>query len=242
MKISIAQIEPRKGDMEHNIEKHVLFIEKAVSNNADMIMFPELSLTGYEPELANQLKATKSDERLKRFQDLSDTHRIIICLGLPTTVDEKIFVSMIIFQPGKDCTVYSKQYLYPTETGIFTAGNNPLIIHFDKDHIIAPAICYELSNEEHHKNANDNNATIYMASVLNSVNGVDADIEKLSRIATKYKMTTFMSNYVGQSGGYECAGKSSIWNDKGELIAQLDDKTEGLLIYDTKTKKVQTEY
>jgi len=242
MKISIAQIEPRKGDVEHNMKKHVLFIKEAVSNNADVIMFPELSLTGYEPELANQLKTTKSDERLKRFQDLSDRHRITICLGLPTSVDDKIFVSMIIFQPDKDSTVYSKQYLYPTEIGIFTAANNPLIIHFDGDHIIAPAICYELSNEEHQKNANDNNATIYMASVLNSVNGVDADIEKLSRIAAKYKMTTFMSNYIGQSGGYECAGKSSIWNDEGELIAQLSDKAEGLLIYDTETKKVQMEY
>ena len=45
------------------------------------------------------------------------------------------------------------------------------------------------------------NATAYMASVLNSINGVDADIEKLSRIASTNGMTTFMSNYIGESGG-----------------------------------------
>ena len=78
-----------------------------------------------------------------------------------------------------------------------------------------------------------------MASVLNSVNGVDADIEKLSDIASTYKMITFMSNYIGKSGGYECAGKSSIWNTEGELIAQLDNRTEGILTYDTLDKSVE---
>lgn len=84
------------------------------------------------------------------------------------------------------------------------------------------------------------NATVYMASVLNSVNGVDADIEKLSKIASTNQMITFMSNYIGKSGGYECAGKSSIWNSKGELLAQLDDKTEGILIYDTQTEAIDS--
>ena len=82
------------------------------------------------------------------------------------------------------------------------------------------------------------NATAYMASVLNSINGVDADIEILSRIASSNGMTTFMSNYIGESGGYECAGKSSVWNSKGELMAQLDDRTEGILFYDSKTEAI----
>ena len=47
-----------------------------------------------------------------------------------------------------------------------------------------------------------------------------------------------MSNYIGESGGYECAGKSSVWYSKGELIAQLDDKTEGILFYDSKTEAI----
>lgn len=48
-----------------------------------------------------------------------------------------------------------------------------------------------------------------------------------------------MSNYIGESGGYECAGKSSIWNTEGELIAQLDNRTEGILTYDTLDKSVE---
>lgn len=239
MKISIAQIEPVKGDVDRNLKKHIAFINKAISNKAGVIIFPELSLTGYEPELAKELKTTASDTRLDVLQTLSDDNDIIIGIGLPTENDNKIFISMIIFQPHKERITYSKQYLYPTEVGIFTAGNTPLVINIDKDNILAPAICYELSNEEHHKYAHKNNATVYIASVLNSVNGVDQDIEKLSTIAQTYRMTTFMANFVGHSGGYECAGKSSIWNNEGKLIAQLDNSTEGLLIYDTNLKKVE---
>nr|WP_319571938.1 hypothetical protein [uncultured Draconibacterium sp.] len=54
------------------------------------------------------------------------------------------------------------------------------------------------------------------------------------------KLVTFMANYVGMSGGYECAGRSSVWNKKGELMGQLGNKPEGLLVYDTQTKEITT--
>jgi predicted amidohydrolase len=240
MKISIAQIEAIKGDIEKNLDKHLQFIEAASSGQSDLIMFPELSLTGYEPELAKELATHSMDDRLTPLQKISDEKNIIIGAGLPTYDNNNLFISMIIFQPGKERITYSKQYLYPTEKDIFTPGNIPCIIPLDKANIIAPAICYELSNKEHAAYAYKMNATIYIASVLNSVNGVDADIEKLSNTASTYKMTTFMSNYIGESGGYECAGKSSIWNTEGELIAQLDNRTEGILTYNTLDKSVET--
>jgi predicted amidohydrolase len=145
---------------------------------------------------------------------------------------------MIIFQPKKERITYSKQYLYKTEIGFVSEGSKQIYLHIDSKNIIAPAICYELSVPEHSQSAYANNANIYMASVLNSVSGVDDDIQKLSDIAKRYQMTTFMSNYIGQSGGYECAGKSSIWNDEGTLIGQLNNKNEGLLCFDTETKEV----
>lgn len=241
MRISIAQTKAEKGDIEKNLEIHIRYIEKAVNNAADMIVFPELSLTGYEPELARQLATTKSDVRLDSLQELSDKNKLIIGAGLPTIDDDKIFVSMVIFQPDKERIIYSKQYLYPTEVGVFTAGYNPLVIRFDEKNIIAPAICYELSRDEHSETAHKNNATVYIASVLNSVNGIDADLKRLSEIAAKYKMITLMSNYTGETGGHNCAGKSSVWDKQGKLISQLDSKTEGLLIYDTESGQTITE-
>jgi len=52
MKIGIAQTRPFSGEISANIEKHILFVQHGISLGADVIIFPELSLTGYEPTLA----------------------------------------------------------------------------------------------------------------------------------------------------------------------------------------------
>jgi hypothetical protein len=70
------------------------------------------------------------------------------------------------------------------------------------------------------------------------VNGVDKAIERLSEIANKYSMTVLMSNCVGQCDGYECGGKTSIWNNQGLLVGQLNSTHEGVIIFDTDTKEL----
>lgn len=100
---------------------------------------------------------------------------------------------MIIFQPDKDIFTHSKQYLYPTAVDYFTQGQNKIYLNVGNN-IVTPAICYELSNPEHSEQPFKNKANVYIASLLNSVTGVDSDINKLSAIVGKYKMTIFMAN------------------------------------------------
>jgi predicted amidohydrolase len=239
MRIAIVQIEAIKGNIEKNLENHIKWIKEAIQNKADLVVFPELSLTGYEPDLAKSLATNQDDTRLDKMQSLSDRNGITIGVGLPTKDESDTFVSMIIFQPHKERITYSKQYLYPPEEPIFKAGKKPLVLNFETE-VVSPAICYETSNKAHCEFAKRNNATIYIASVLSSINGIDAELKKLSDIAKNNNLVTFMANYVGKSGGYECAGKSSVWNEKGELIGQLEGKEEGLIIFDTKSKEIIT--
>ncbi len=232
MKIGAAQTIPIRGDIGKNIEHHLRLIELAIENNVQLIFFPELSLTGYEPELADELAVHPYDERLTIFQTVSDKQGIIISVGSPTRSASGNRISMIIFSPGKERQIYSKQHLYPGEERYFTPGDCCVQIPLE-DKKISFAICYELSVQAHSENAFKMGADVYLASVLNSVNGVDADLQKLSEIAQKYRMMVMMANYAGQSGGYDCAGKTSAWNDRGELIGQLNNQTEGLLIVET---------
>lgn len=239
MRVAVAQIEVVKGNIEKNKEKHLYWIKQAIQNRAEMIVFPELSLTGYEPDLADSLATNQGDSRFDEFQNLSNNNKITIGVGVPTRIKHDVFVSMIVFQPNKERFTYSKQYLYPPEKSVFTAGKNPTFLKYDTE-IISPAICYETSNKEHWEFASQNNATVYIASVLSSVAGINDELKKLSGIAKNKSMVTFMANYVGKSGGYECAGKSSVWNEKGELIGQLESENEGVLLFDTKTKEIIT--
>ncbi|WP_372653058.1 carbon-nitrogen hydrolase family protein [Draconibacterium sp.] len=239
MRVAVAQIEAVKGNIEKNVETHLKWIKQAIRIEADMVVFPELSLTGYERELAGELATNPDDKRLDEMQRLSDENGITIGVGLPTRKSDNVFISMIIFQPHTDRITYSKQYLYPPEEPFFTAAKNPMVLNLETE-VVSPAICYEASNDAHWEYASQNNATIYIASVLSSVAGIEAEIKKLSGMAKTKNMVTLMSNYVGSSGGYECAGRSSVWNEKGELMGQLDEKTEGLLLFDTETKEIKT--
>jgi len=240
MRVAIAQIAAIKGNIEKNIENHLKWIKLAIQNNAGVLVFPELSLTGYEPELAEILATNQDDTRLDVIQNLSDRNGITIGVGLPTKDERDTFISMIIFQPYKERITYSKQYLYPPEQPIFKAGKNPLVLNIETE-VVSPAICYEISNKAHCEFAKRNKATLYIASVLSSINGIDDDMKKLSDIAKNNNLVTFMANYVGESGGYKCAGKSSIWDTTGKLIGQLDGETEGIIMYDTETKEIVKE-
>ena len=237
MKICIAQLQPVKGDVGKNIELHEKLINIAVSLSADVIVFPELSLTGYEPTLAQELAATPDDKRFDIFQKISNEKRITIGVGMPITTPFGITISMICFRSDKPRQVYSKKYIHADEEGFFVSGQNPDAPIFSTSNI-ALAICYEISVPAHAEDAFNKGAKIYIASVAKSTKGIDAAIQRLSDIARSYSMIVFMSNCTGLADGVICAGKSSIWNASGELIGQLDNTSEGLLMLDTESMTI----
>lgn len=231
MKICVAQTRPIKGEIDKNIEIHKKFIDLATYKGANMIFFPELSLTGYEPLLAKHLATTQDDTRFDDFQKISDSHNITVGVGMPTKSNSKILVSMIIFQPNKSRQTYSKQILHSDEFPYFVHGQQQIILTAEKKKI-APAICYESLQPEHSERAFNSGVEIYIASVAKSANGVAKAIKHYPDIAKKYSMIVLMSNCLGPCDDFESVGKSAIWNKDGLLVGQLDE-TEGILLYDT---------
>lgn len=233
MKISVAQTRPLKGDIEANILNHIELIELAITEKVEMIIFPELSITGYELRLCKDLATTQDDERFDIFQEISNIHNLTIGIGVPTRSYLGIRISTIVFQANQPRQTYSKQYLHSSETPFFIAGNHPTFLSNNQ---VALAICYELSVPEHSANAFQNGVNIYIASTVNAYNGVDKDLNILANIAKNYSMTVLMANCIGLTGEYNCAGKSSVWNSQGILMGQMDDKHEGIFIFDTETE------
>jgi predicted amidohydrolase len=234
MKICVAQTRPIKGDIQANIAHHKKLIDLAVFNGADTVIFPELSLTGYEPALSKELATTPDDSRFDDFQKISDEKHMSIGVGIPVRNNEGILIAMIIFQPNKPRLAYFKQHLHEDEFPYFINGPTQAPLAKDKT---ALAICYELSVTEHSEDAFKNGAEIYIASVAKSVSGAEKAVKTLRDIAKKYSMIVLMSNYIGYCDNFECGGKTSIWDNKGFLLAQLNDRSEGILIIDTDTQQ-----
>ncbi len=236
MKICAAQTRPVTGDIPANIKNHRKLIDLAVAGHADAIIFPELSLTGYEPALAKKLAVKWDDARLEVFQKISDANQITIGVGIPVECRMGLHISMIIFAPHEARRVYSKSHLHPDEEPFFAAGQSSPDLTIN-DTKIALAICYEISVPQHLKTALKGGPQIYLASVAKFVKGIDQACDRLSAIAKKHSLAVLMSNSVGPADNGVCAGKTSAWNSKGRLLGQLDGTSEGILIFDTKTQK-----
>jgi len=123
MKICIAQTKSENGKIQENIKNHLELIERAIKLNSDLIIFPELSITNYEPKLANELATSLEDSIFNSFQDVSDKNQIAIGIGMPTKSSNGINISMLIFQPKKEKYIYSKQILHSDELPYFVCGN-----------------------------------------------------------------------------------------------------------------------
>jgi predicted amidohydrolase len=239
MRIALAQTRPVKGNIDMNIADHVSFVHCAIGENTDTIIFPELSLTGYEPSLATKLATDQEDGRLAIFQELSTAHRLTIGVGLPIATNKGISIGMVIFQPAVERQTYLKKYLHADEEPFFVSGQRftgPL----GTPPGMALAICYEISIPAHTESALAGGASVYLASVAKFVTGMEKAFETLSGIASNYSIPVLMSNCTGYCDNLECGGQSSAWNDKGILIGRLSAGETGILLVDTLTGQVTT--
>ncbi|OJJ14867.1 hypothetical protein BKI52_40640 [marine bacterium AO1-C] len=240
MKICIAQTQSLKGKVHENIQNHLKVIEQAIKLDSDLIVFPELSITGYEPELAKALACEVNDEIFNPFQALADQHGITIGAGMPTKAkdnSEGINISMLIFQPNKARLVYSKRLLHEDELPYFVSGHQQPFLNIQGKKI-ALGICYETLQRAHFVNAAENNADIYIASVAKPDRGVNKAFVHFPSITREFNTPILMSNCVGYCDNFLSNGQSSVWNNQGELMGQLDQENQGILIYDTDLEKV----
>ncbi|NHF67533.1 carbon-nitrogen hydrolase family protein [Xanthomonas hortorum] len=233
MKLIAAQISSIPGEIGKNISKHLDVIRLAASKDADVLVFPELSLTGYKPRLAGALAAHPTDRCFDEFQVLSNRHGMLIAVGAPTKGTKGTEISMICFQPGLERTIYSKQQLHLDELPFFTPATEQRVLRH-ADQVLAPAICYESLQASHAEQAAASGAGVYLASVAKSERGVTSAYSHYPKIAEKHSMTVLMANCVGPADTFIGAGRSAIWSSDGDLVCSADAFQEALVAYDTR--------
>ncbi|MBZ4033310.1 carbon-nitrogen hydrolase family protein [Flavobacterium sp. 17A] len=230
MILATAQTKPKRGDISSNLLNHYKLIELAVQNGANLIAFPELSITGYERENAAALTFTKDDYRIDHLKELAARHNIIIVAGAPILIESEMFIGEFVISPDDSVSIYTKQFLHEGENEFFKSSfdYNPMVRIEDQN--ISFAICADIDNPLHAESAAKNNTDIYIASIFFSPNGISNAYIDLQNYAQKHKMNVLMSNFSGESWGSPSAGQSAFWNNKGELVAQMNDSDSGLLL------------
>lgn len=231
MKLIAAQISSTHGAIGQNLRKHLDVVERAAALGAELLVFPELSLSGYAPGLAREVAMAPGDPQLDVLQQASDRHAMLIAVGVPTQGREGIEISMLVFQPGLARTCYSKQFLHADELPYFTPGSEQRLFSRNGQ-VLAPAICYESLQPVHAQRAAALGARVYFTSVAKSGRGVAAAAAHYPQIAQEHGFTVIMANCVGQADDYVAAGQSAVWNAQGIKVCSADDAEEALVLYD----------
>ena len=232
MILAAAQTTPKQGNIEANLKDHYHFIKLAAKNGAELISFPELSITSYDRENAAKLAFTPEDFRLTKLQSLSKENKIVVIAGAPIKIESNLYIGSFIIKPDNSIEIYTKQFLHDGEELYFQSSfdYNPQLIIADTK--ISLAICADIDHPNHPENACNLGSSFYLPSIFFSKNGISEAYSKLSGFAKKHSLSVLMANFGGTTWNTEAAGKSAFWNNNGELVASINHDSSGLLIID----------
>lgn len=230
MILASAQIKTKEGDVNYNLNKHYQIIDQAHVQKAELVLFPEMSLTGYMREEAHEHKFIENDSRLIHLKRLSASYNMILIVGAPIQLKNQLYIGAFIILPDGETKIYTKQYLHEGEELFFRSSfkYNPLIKIGSEQ--IAIAICADIMHSVHAQKASEAGATIYLASIFFTLNGIQEGHCRLQQYSHNHKMKVLMSNNCGQAFGLDAGGRSAFWNGGGELGGELQSIDEGLLL------------
>ena len=229
-KIAAAQVASVRGEIEANVAIHAAAMLRAVEHGVTVLVFPELSLTGYEPELAASLAMTPTDARLSPLVDLARRHDIETVVGAPLLngAEMPALGAIVVTSRGAP-KAYRKMHLGGTEPRFFLPGRESLILAA-LGQKVGLAICADSSRDTHPETYAAQGAGIYATGVFLNAEWYEADAPRLGDHARRFHLLTVMANHGASIGSHESVGRSAIWAPGGALLVQASGTESVLLI------------
>ena len=136
MRVVLAQINSTVGALRANADKILAVAREEAGQDATLIAFPELALSGYPPEdlvLKPHFLQDTEAELARLARDLPPQATVVV--GAPRRVDSRTFNAAVVFRNGRELAVYHKMLLpnYGVfdEKRLFTPGHEPMVIEVD---------------------------------------------------------------------------------------------------------------
>jgi predicted amidohydrolase len=194
-----------------------------------LLVFPELSLTGYELALARSNAVRPDSSDLVSLRELAAQGRMTVVVGAPVLNDEdKLHIAALAIHPDGSVVLYTKQHVHQSEQEVFTSGpGGPALVVGEAT--VALAICADASHPQHAAAAAVRGANVYAAGVMITADAYAAKVALLQNYALEHRMAVLMANYSGETGGSLSAGKSAIWSEDAQLVAASTGTEEALV-------------
>lgn len=208
-------------DVGQNAVAHAAAVRAAA---ARVVVFPELSLTGYELEAP---ALTALDPRLIPLAEACAEAGSVALAGAPVPGEAGRPHIAVLAVDGTGITVaYRKLWLGAAEAERFGPGDKPAVLDVDGWRL-GLAICKDTGIPQHASDTAALGIDAYVAATLNSADEAALHDERGRHIATGHQVWVAVASFAGSTGGGydQAAGRSSIWTPGGVVIAQAGPET-----------------
>ncbi len=250
MKIAIAQMAPSVGKLEDNLQKHRQFINRALEAGAELVVFPELSLTGYELyDLVPEVAIKEGHPIMEELKGLS--REIPFFTGFVLEEKDLFFNAAGFFKEGRLVHTHRKVFLpnYSMfeEKRFFAEGENFRAFE-DKDlGIVGVLICYDYLHPSSSYLYFLQQVDLLVVLSASPARGYPdkgypsiAMWENMSKVVSKH-FTTYVvyANRVGFDGGMAFGGGSHAYSPTGDPLVRLRDLEEDLGFFEYRREELR---
>ncbi|MCH7336313.1 NAD+ synthase [Acinetobacter sp. NIPH 2699] len=246
-KIALAQFSPHIGNIDANTQKMVEQAHLAKQQQADLIIFPELSTLGYPAEDLI-LRPNLQKRTQKAFAQLSEVKDIVMVFGfVHQTEDGHRYNSAAVMKNGQVLGIYNKHnlpnYGVFDERRYFQEGHQHLVFEY-LGHKFGVLICedvWSLNTVKQLSQLNVETVLILNASPY-EVGKPQHRIQTLNELAKQLSLNIVYVNQVGGQDDLIFDGSSFVSNNNGQLALQVPSfqETVAFAEYDAEQKQFKT--
>lgn len=220
--LTVAAAQPVTGphDVAANAHQHAQALTSAATR---LVVFPELSLTGYE--LGTE-PISPDDPRLDPLTDACTQTGAVALVGAPVREESGTYIAIIRVDDQTRDVVYRKQFLGGSDPQRFSAGDSPTIVELD-GWGIGLGICKDTGSPRHIAAVAQQNIDLYTAGMVHRPEERAEQDARGFLIARTCQSYVVFASFAGPTGGEfsQTLGTSTIWAPEGTRITQATDHT-----------------
>ncbi|MEU3772709.1 carbon-nitrogen hydrolase family protein [Streptomyces sp. NPDC032472] len=233
MKIAAAQLTCVPADVTANTAQAAALADEARSQGAELVVFPEFTLTGYELEPLSAdpglCIADADDPRLDPLRSAGIA--VAVNVALRTPGPQPAIATLVYGADGAHVTTYAKQHLYRHEQGAFTAGRADG--RFELGGIrFSLGVCFDNHFPELAGRAAADGCRVHLASSLYGTGDGIHERATVHPAIAGQGLYVVLANHVGPAGPWTGCGRSAVWAPDGSVLAEADDRTPSVVTAD----------
>ncbi|MEX0850888.1 MAG: NAD+ synthase [Gaiellaceae bacterium] len=237
MRVALAQLNAVVGDLEGNREKILSFLSEARSVGADLVIFPELAITGYPPEdlLLRPGFVRAAHESVEEVARAATD--VVAFIGTPW-FDRDLWNACAVCAEGRVQAVYRKHFLpnYGVfdEHRYFAEGRDLVLVRLGEAYV-GPTICEDLWQPGPPATDLALAGAQLLVNLSASPYHVGKAEEREEMLVTRARDTSSFLAFCNLVGGQDelvFDGHSIVLNDAGDVVARSPGFDEHLLVVD----------